>query len=101
MQPDDIALCRGGFLSAIDQAAGIVFAAAKPMPEPKIAEKPAPAVPTPIIEVGSFTVYFGHNSSALDAKAATLSQDIADRIKATQATIVLVSWYTDRSGTLK
>ncbi|NQW01443.1 MAG: OmpA family protein [Rhodospirillales bacterium] len=100
-QPNDISLCRGGFLIAINEASAIVFAAAKPMPEPQVAAKPAlksnPA--TPNIEVGSFTVYFDHNSSALDSTADSLNKDIADRIAVTQATSVLVSGYTDRSGT--
>jgi len=103
-QPDDIANCRGGFLIALNEAAGIVYAKAKPKAEPKVAEKPAPvpakaAAQTAPVEVGSFTVYFDHNSSVLDAKAMTVSDDVANRIKDTQATSVLVSGYTDRSGT--
>ncbi len=100
-QPKDIALCRAGFLSAMDEASAIVFAAVKPMPEPKVAEIPAPAAapaPSATIEVAAFTIYFDHNSSALNAAAATMNGDIADRIKETQATSVTVNGYTDRSG---
>ena len=98
-QPKDIALCRGGFLSALDQASGIVFAEIKPMPQPKVAEIPAPApTPSPTLEVAAFTVYFDHNSSALDSKAWAINGDIAARIKETQATSVTVNGYTDRSG---
>ena len=94
-QPEDIALCRGGFLSAIDQASGIVFAEAKPMPEPKVA-KTSP--PSPTLEVASFSVYFDHNSAVLNSQALAMKSDIADRIKETKATSVTVNGYTDRSG---
>lgn len=105
-QPQDIADCRGGFLIALNEASGIVYAKAKPMAEPMVAKTPAPtpakaAVQTASVEVGSFTVYFDHNSSALNAKAMTVSDEIANRVKDTQATSVLVSGFTDRSGTLE
>jgi len=98
-QPTDIQLCRNGFFSAITQAEAVVFAEAKPMPEPKAAEMPKPVpASSPPRDVATFTVYFDHDSSALDSKAQGLSNDIAMRIKETQATSVTVNGYTDRSG---
>ena len=96
-QPKDIAQCRDGFLSAIDDASKVVFAAAQPMPAPKMAENTAP-VPAKLLQVATYTIYFDHNSSELNNSAMDLKKEIAARIKSTQATSVTVNGYTDRSG---
>ena len=96
-QPKDIALCRNGFLSAIDEASKVVFAAAESMPAPKVAERPAP-VPAKLLDVATYTIYFDHNRSDLNSTAMALNNEIAARIKSTQATSVTVNGYTDRSG---
>jgi len=95
-QPDDIAACRNGFLVALDQASGLVFAEAKPLPQPKIATVPAPK---PLVNVASYTIYFDHNSSTLNPAAMAANDEIIAKIKETQATSVTVNGYTDRSGT--
>lgn len=93
-QPDDIALCRAGFISALDEASAIVFAAAKPAP--KVAAVPAPK---PLVDITSYTIYFDHNSSKLNPAAMAINNEIIAEIKRSKATSVTVNGYTDRSGT--
>lgn len=96
-QPDDVAACRAGFLSALEQASAIVFAAVKPAPEaPKTA---AVAAPTKLMEIATYTIYFDHNSSSLNNQALVLNNEIISEIKRSKATSVTVNGYTDRSGT--
>jgi len=95
-QPKDIALCRDSFLSAMDEASKVVFAAA-PMPAPKMAEQPAPT-PSPTLQVGMYTIYFDHDRSDLNTAALAVLQESAAGIKETHATSVTVNGYTDRSG---
>lgn len=96
-QPDHILNCRTGFMSAIGQASNIVFAAAAPTPAPapKVA---APAAPSPVLNIASYTIYFDHNSSTLNNAAIMKNAEVASRIKSMQATSVTVNGYTDRSG---
>ncbi|WNK01273.1 OmpA family protein [Thalassospiraceae bacterium LMO-JJ14] len=97
-QPDDIAACRKGFLTALNQTNAILAAVVKPMVQPKAAAAPAPA-PKPLIEIATYTIYFDHNSSSLNSKALAMNNEIIAAIKNTKATSVTVNGYTDRSGT--
>ncbi|MGJ3261564.1 MAG: OmpA family protein [Rhodospirillales bacterium] len=96
-QPEDIAACRAGFLSAMDQASSIVFAAITPppTPSPKVAAKPEPAK---VLEIATYTIYFDHDRSDLNSAAMSMNDEIAKRIKSSEATSVTVNGYTDRSG---
>ena len=96
-QPEDIAACRAGFLSAMDQASSIVFAAIMPppAPSPKVAAKPEPAK---VLEIATYTIYFDHDRSDLNSTAMSMNDEIAKRIKSSEATSVTVNGYTDRSG---
>jgi OOP family OmpA-OmpF porin len=95
IQSAHIALCRNGFQKAVDEASGIVFAAATPAPAATIAETVSPTITR---EVVVYTFYFDHDSSALDVKSLALKNDIAARVKSMKATSVTVNGYTDRSG---
>ena len=87
-QPNDIEHCRDGFLMAIKEASGIVYAAATPMTSPAIAARPAtPAKP----EIETYTVYFDHNRSDLNNAAVAMKNDIVAHIRAMKATKVTVS----------
>ena len=95
-QHADLLKCRTGFLAAINEANKIVFAAAEPAPAPK--KVAAPITPSPVLDIASYTIYFDHNSSDLNAAAVAMNNEISRRIKATHATSVTVNGYTDRSG---
>ncbi len=97
-QPDHIQYCRNGFISAMNEANNIVFAAAAPQPARPAPIAAAPAAPTPVLDVASYTIYFDHNSSSLNSAATMMNDEIASRIKSTEATSVTVNGYTDRSG---
>ena len=98
-QPDDIRDCRNGFLRAIDDASTIVFAVVPPTPAPAPAAKvAAPAAPSTVLEIASYTIFFDHNSSTLNTAAMALNAEISNRIKSTGSTSVTVNGYTDRSG---
>lgn len=94
-QKADRELCRDGFLRAIGQASDIVFAVVAPTPAPKVA---APVAPTKLLDIATYTIYFDHNSSKLGEAAMAMNNEIASRIKSSQATSVTVNGYTDRSG---
>lgn len=95
-QHADILKCKTGFLSAIEDVNNIVFAAVAPTPAPK--KVAAPVAPTKLIDIATYTIYFDHNSATLNNAAVAMNNEIASRIKSTQATSVTVNGYTDRSG---
>jgi OOP family OmpA-OmpF porin len=97
-QPDDIRDCRNGFLRAIDDVSTIVFAVVAPTPAPAPKKVAAPAAPTKLIDIATYTIYFDHNSATLNNAAVAMNNEIASRIKSTQSTSVTVNGYTDRSG---
>lgn len=94
-QPKDIALCRNGFMTALDQASGMTFAAAPtPAPAARVAASPPPAAPAP----STYAVFFPHDSETLDGTALAINRDIVAHIKSTNAKSVMVNGHTDRSG---
>lgn len=95
-QPDDIALCRNGFMDVMSKVEAAVMTAevtppaAKPMPAaaPMPAAKPVPA----------YMVYFDFNKSNLTPEAQKVVAEAIKTVKATKPANVIVSGYTDRSG---
>lgn len=86
MQPKDIALCRAGFMAAMDQANSKLFASAKPMQQ---SSSP---------DIAAYTINFDHNSMVLNNKANTTNNEVIALVKATGAKTVRVSGYADTSG---
>jgi OOP family OmpA-OmpF porin len=92
LQPKKIAACRDGFNTALVQASSVVFAdTGKPAPMAKMATPGDPAIYT-------YTVYFAHNSVKLSDASKAMNKDVEDLIRSTGAKTVLVSGYTDTSG---
>lgn len=84
-QPDHIDRCRIQFFIALAQIEG--KAAATPAPKPTAKLSPL-----------TFLVYFGYNSTALDASANSVLGTAADVIKETKPKVVSVTGHTDRAG---
>jgi len=95
-QPNDIALCRNGFLETMSKVEAAVMTAqvtppaAKPMPAatPMPAARPAPA----------YMIYFDFNRSNLTPEAQKVVAQAVKSIKDSKPTRVIVSGYADRSG---
>lgn len=91
IQPADIAYCRNGFFTALNEVTSIINAAAPP------AAPMAQAAPYDPMSV--FVMYFDHNRSDLNAEAKKVVADIVARMQSTNAKTIVFEGYTDRSGT--
>ena len=92
-QPDDIAACRDDFMAALRELRAVKQKAEAPKPMP---EKPMMAKPA--LAAGPYIVQFGFDSASLTAEARTIIRNAADAAKVGEATTVLVTGHTDRSG---
>jgi outer membrane protein OmpA-like peptidoglycan-associated protein len=92
-QPEDIAKCRSDFEEAM---AGMV---AKAMPAPAPAPAAAPA-PKPVMkpETRVYTVYFDHDSVALDHLAKVAVANALKEAKSTKPKLVQVGGHADTTG---
>lgn len=95
-QPPHIALCRDGFMTALNDGSNIVFAAAPPAAPMAQATT---SNPTPYDPMSVFVMYFDHNRSDLNAEAKKVAADIVARMQSTNAKTIVFEGYTDRSGT--
>ncbi|MCZ6637228.1 MAG: OmpA family protein [Alphaproteobacteria bacterium] len=91
-QPDDIALCKSGFMQALLGAE----AAVKP---PPMARAPAPmTAPPPKKVTRKFVVYFGFDSSKITPDSKRIIIQAIDAAKNMKAKSVHLSGHTDRAG---
>lgn len=86
-QPEDIDRCRIQFFIALAKIERTAAAKPAPMPAPKAMMSPK-----------SFLVYFGFNSTTLDAKANAIIAAAANAIKNSEPKVVSVTGHTDRAG---
>lgn len=97
-QPDDIAACRGQYLSALSSMnVGLTplasMAAAAPAPKPAPVAAPAPA-PQPL----KLVVLFDFDKADLNAAARSKLNEAANAVKERKTVRIMVSGYTDRAG---
>lgn len=87
-QPDDIAACRDGFMTAMAELER----------QPVVAAAPPPVAAEPTAEPAGFTVHFDFDDAKLTPDARTMLADVVMAAKKADYGVIDISGYTDLMG---